>query len=345
LTETESLARRAQRNSVDPNDSSLRLGLQRLEAAQRLVAAGDDNEARQAASESRVALVRALATAPRAARIGSEQAEVDLAVGLCARSAAPCVASDFDDEKARTVMVLPFVLDEHEVTNAEFERFAAATGFQTEAELGDNPGLYELTLGPNGWRSEFRPGKSWKTLRDEARGQPGQGAQLPVRGIDFAAAVAYCRWRAEQNMGMPIPPGQSWRLPTEEEWEFAARGPERRIFPWGDDPSQAPKGANSELPPSIALQRPTGRNGERGLGGSLWEWVSGGVSEGQLLRGASWLDNDVVHERLAQRRLVKQGAAHVDSGFRCARSTEAWPDAAAKNDDLVTGSADNKKDT
>jgi sulfatase modifying factor 1 len=52
-------------------------------------------------------------------------------------------------------------------------------------------------------------------------------ADLPVVGVSWIDAVAYCAWRSEQD-GRPV------RLPTEAEWEFAARGRQEALFPWGD---------------------------------------------------------------------------------------------------------------
>jgi formylglycine-generating enzyme required for sulfatase activity len=50
---------------------------------------------------------------------------------------------------------------------------------------------------------------------------------LPVVGVSWHDAVAYCAWRSEQD-------GLAVRLPTEAEWEFAARGPDEALFPFGD---------------------------------------------------------------------------------------------------------------
>jgi formylglycine-generating enzyme required for sulfatase activity len=57
----------------------------------------------------------------------------------------------------------------------------------------------------------------------------------------------------------------------------------------------------------------------------LWEWVDGGTAAERVFRGASWLDTDPVHQRLAQRGLESPQRAHIDTGFRCAKSTAAWP--------------------
>ena len=66
-------------------------------------------------------------------------------------------------------------------------------------------------------------------------------ADLPVVGVSWIDAVAYCAWRSEQD-GRPV------RLPTEAEWEFAARGPQQALFPWGDVmPEWIPNGGRGPL--------------------------------------------------------------------------------------------------
>ena len=75
----------------------------------------------------------------------------------------------------------------------------------------------------------------------------------------------------------------------------------------------------------MSEQAATGRFGNRGLGGMLWEWVDSGTAAERVFRGGSWMDTDPVHQRLAMRGLEDPARAHVDTGFRCARSVDAWP--------------------
>jgi iron(II)-dependent oxidoreductase len=137
-------------------------------------------------------------------------------------------------------------------------------------------------------------------------------AEYPVRGIDFKSASDYCAWRNQ-------------RLPTEEEWEFAARGLDHRLFAWGNEPRMALSGTAAKVKP-VNEQPITGLFGAAGLGDGLLEWVDGGKPNERLLRGSSWLDTNVADERLARRRLIDPSFALLDTGFRCAQSAERWPD-------------------
>ena len=105
----------------------------------------------------------------------------------------------FDDERPqRKVYVRSFLIDRHEVTNALYQRFVNATGRPTPSH--EKP---ELTL--------------W------THGVPLAGSeQHPVVNISWEDAVAYCQWHGK-------------RLPTEAEWEKAARGTDGRRYPWGNE--------------------------------------------------------------------------------------------------------------
>jgi len=105
----------------------------------------------------------------------------------------------YDDEgPQRMVYVSPFLIDRHEVTNALYQEFVVTTGHPA----------------PRHQKSEF-------TLWVDKTPLPGSD-QHPVVNVSWEDAVAYCRW-------------QDKRLPTEAEWEKAARGRDARRYPWGND--------------------------------------------------------------------------------------------------------------
>ena len=302
LAKVRDLADEARRLEVDPADPLLVQGMQRLRAAEQQIASGHSSAGAQGVSEAQTALLAAIRSGGRVAHIGSENDEIQLAVSLCSRTGQRCSAADFADETPRTVVLRPFALDSTATTNARFADFVREKGLVTTAERG--LGLFSVA----GTKLVPHPGQSWKTLRDQ--NGASDAADFPARGIDFESAKAYCAWAGK-------------RLPTEEEWEYVAR-PDHRIFPWGNDPQSAEATAPGQLLP-VTQQSPTGRFGARGLGGMLWEWVDGGTVSDRVFRGASWLDTDIVHRRLAMRGLESPTRPHVDTGFRCALSAGSWP--------------------
>jgi len=201
-----------------------------------------------------------------------------------------------EERPVHAVSVDGFWIDEHPVTAGEFRRFVRATGYVTLAESPLDPDLYpdadpELltpgslvfrkTSGPvdledhrNWW--DYVPGAFWK--RPGGRGTSVNGRDRhPVVHIAHEDAEAYATWAGKE-------------LPTEAEWEYAARGGlDGTVFAWGDD--HFPGGnamANTwqgEFPwQNLALDgfegtSPVGSYPANGYGlydmcGNVWEWTS-----------------------------------------------------------------------
>ena len=147
-----------------------------------------------------------------------------------------------EETPAHAVTVQPFMMDRTEVSNNEYADFVAATNRPAPAHGVNNKPVF------------------------------GQ-EQWPVVNVSFDDAVAYAQWRSKRD-------GVTYRLPTEEEWEYAARNGERAdLYPWGSDwvPGLA---VLKESTPSPVGSRPAGANrwGVVDLIGNAWEWTASKVS-------------------------------------------------------------------
>ena len=120
------------------------------------------------------------------------------------------------DERQHRVRVADFYLGKHEVTKGEFAAFARATGHRTTAEKNDGCFGYK--------------GGEWVKDADKDWRSPGfsQSDRHPVVCVSWHDAVAYAKWLSGET-------GLSYRLPTEAEWEYAARGGRQTAFYWGED--------------------------------------------------------------------------------------------------------------
>ena len=249
-----------------------------------------------------------------------------------------------DEKPVHTVSLGAFFMDATEVTRAQFACFVEDAGHTTGAEE---------TGGEISWRS------------------PGflQQHDDPVVFVSWTDAAAYCNWRSKQAGLTPCYRFESgevietdrlangYRLPTEAEWEFAARGRgEDRVYPWGNHaPTVAPlanyRGSNGTggdhwewTNPVKAL--PETSMGLFGLAGNVWEWCEDWYFDRAytVLQGRESLNPCITHENspTLTRRSMRGGsyrnpiellqctsrgnghphasASHV--GFRCVRSAE-----------------------
>jgi formylglycine-generating enzyme len=248
-----------------------------------------------------------------------------------------------EEKPVRDTEVAGFLIDRTPVTNRAFAEFVAATGYVTVAERAEPPGsaLFTMSSGPidlydpsQWWR--FGEGASWRAPRGSGSSIAGRDDH-PVVHVALADAEAYAAWRGT-------------RLPTEAEWEAAARGGlVGAPFAWGDD--FAPEGGLMANVWTGAFPWYFARGGEPGttpvgsfppngygvsdMIGNVWEWtVSPFAGEAECscstaraaglivtLKGGSFL---CAGEYCARYRpaariglTADSTAAHV--GFRCAR--------------------------
>lgn len=175
-----------------------------------------------------------------------------------------------NERNGYSVKLKPFFMDIHPVTVAEFRAFVKATNYKTQAEkFGDAAVLNDTT---KVW--ELRKGAYWEYPQGEKFGKAPDNH--PVTQISWNDAQAYCKWAKK-------------RLPTEAEWEHAAKNAtdSKTLFPWGNEQEKDGKyKANfwqgafphiNEIEDKFAFTNPVGEFGETPLGltdmaGNVWEW-------------------------------------------------------------------------
>ena len=237
---------------------------------------------------------------------------------------------DADERPPHRAYVDEYCIGTHPVTNAEYARFVRETGHRS-------PAIHVLPLMVTvAVEAEFRELAAAFAWRN---GTPPEGRDHhPVTLVTFEDAAAYCRWLASKT-STPV------RLPTEAEWERAARGGiEGRLYPWGDNfdsarahilPESAPKGSGGTAPvgsyPANAFQL-------HDMAGNVWEWVTDwyapnyyqraqylnpqGPDTGlmRIVRGGAWVNNEARYLRCAYRHKVPPDSYAYSIGFRIAYS-------------------------
>jgi len=195
------------------------------------------------------------------------------------------------------------------ITNAQYAAFVAATGHAM-------PDVDEGT-----WRS-YRLAHpygrarrhAWRVDALGAAQPPPQRERHPVVLVSHADARAYAAWLSERT-------GQTWRLPTELEWEKAARGTDGRRFPWGDrfDPrrlNSADRGP-FDTQPAGRYQRGASPFGVLDAAGQVFEWTTSPGDPGRfIVKGGSWDDKGCGVCRPAARHARPQALKHILIGFR-----------------------------
>jgi len=221
---------------------------------------------------------------------------------------------DMDEEPVHKVNLSAYWIDKYEVTSSSFSKF-----------LNENKKKAHQFI-------EITPAVTVKLEKDVYK--PRKGLEnFPVNRVSWFGAEGYCRWRGK-------------RLPTEAEWEKAARGTDQRIFPWGNEfPDNSrttyrrkfkEKGFQV-MEPVDGMINGISPYGVHHMAGNVWEWVSdwfdaavyqddkrvdpkgpeSGISK--VLRGGNWYYK-AYYMRTTYRFNEKPDVFKVWQGFRCAQN-------------------------
>jgi formylglycine-generating enzyme required for sulfatase activity len=190
-------------------------------------------------------------------------------------------------EAPREASTSAFFIDLYPVTNALYRMYLEDTETETFPDYWDNPRF----------------------------NRPDQ----PVVGVSYAEAMRFASWLSDQL-------GVVKRLPTEDEWEKAARGGREVIYPWGDEsPSDGARagyngnGRFDATSPVGSYENGKNAYGIFDLAGNVWEWTSTRQDNGSLVvKGGSWMDGPA-DLRISNRREIDPSTGYADVGIRLIR--------------------------
>ena len=221
-----------------------------------------------------------------------------------------------EERPATRLWLEQFWLARYPTTLGQYRQFVAGGGYDEKQwwlDAGWEWRCRHKIISPSNWEEQERRGKHY-----------------PVVGVNWYEAMAFCRWASTVQE-------QEIKLPSEAQWEKAARGTDRRKYPWGDDWDSTlctvfiPKRANP-TPVNKYDQRSESPYGCLDMSGNVWEWCSTVYGpypipatkerenltddERRVLRGGAWHGNalSVVVTRRHAKYPTNRNAA---SGFRC----------------------------
>ena len=245
---------------------------------------------------------------------------------------------------SRQVKVSGFYIDKYEVSNADYAAFVEETGYVTETEGFGNSFVVEYFLSAEVQSkiTQAVANAPWWLPVDGASWKHPEGLDSdvkdrmnhPVVHVSWKDASTYCKW-AEK------------RLPTEAEWEYAARGGlEKRMFPWGNN--ENPRGEHwmniwqGKFPTNNTMEDgfagtapvdsyPPNKYGLYNMAGNVWEWVS----DWWTIRHSSEPVQDPQGPPGGNEKVKKGGSfmCHKEYcyRYRCAARSQNTPDSSASN--------------
>jgi formylglycine-generating enzyme len=221
-----------------------------------------------------------------------------------------------DELPAHKVTVSDFSIGKYEVTYSEFLRFVHATGYVLEADLPDSV--------------RIKKGYQQRNIKEPLMDVKASDSMRPVGNINWFDAQAYIKWLNEMT-------GKNYRLPTEAEWEYAAKGGDKSkgyYYPGGSDlPNLSWYYANAKNKSHTVGQKTANELGIFDMSGNVREWCSDWYAEHyyksspatdpqgadlgrqRVLRGGSWVSNKD-RMRTTYRNYDFPFNSHNDYGFR-----------------------------
>jgi len=221
---------------------------------------------------------------------------------------------DPDEEPVHEVNLSAYWIDRYEVTAGDFAQF--------------------LNRHPKESSRYIEMGKAVTIENFDGKYRARSGLErYPVNRVSWVGADAYCRWLGK-------------RLPTEAEWEKAARGTDERLFPWGNEyPNNSlttfrrkfSKWGFKAMEPVNSMARGQSPYGLHHMAGNVWEWVHDGYDPGyyanspakdpkgpasstsRVLRGGNWYYK-AYYMRTTYRFNEHPGKFKIWQGFRCGKS-------------------------
>ncbi len=205
----------------------------------------------------------------------------------------------YGDEKRKVILEIPFSIGKYPIANLQYQRFMDAGGYENRAFWSEEGWAWRTGTYDSKAEEDYEK-RQLERRPAEKRHEPfywhdrrWNNPLAPVVGVSWFEAEAYCNWLTKA-LSKPI------RLPTEEEWERAARGTDGREYPWGNDFDlnklngyefwQAEK-KSSNRSTTIVGQFPEG-NSQEGLcdaSGNVWEWTNSWYGKtNRVLRGGAF---------------------------------------------------------
>lgn len=243
--------------------------------------------------------------------LGSDEAEREMAYRLDEAAYGHSITREqrwYSDEAQRETRVLPaFAITRTPITNREYAAFVADSGHRVpDVDAATWAGYALVHPYERSRRHAWREGRL-----------PAGREEHPVVLVSRGDAIAYARWLSRRT-------GLVWRLPSEEQWEKAARGTDGRYFPWGD--TYAANRLNShDSGPFDTLPVGTFAGGVSPFGildgaGQVFEWTASDAGSGRaVVKGGSWDDQGCGVCRPAARHSRPVALKHILIGFRLVR--------------------------